>query len=77
MTEREPKADIPPTIPETQARIAPADPLAAVEPVPAEAEHVPEPPDVNFAEYYHEARPRTLRHRARVRSTVRRRSVSR
>lgn len=76
MTERESKADIPPTIPETQARITPADPLAAVEPVPAEAEHVPEPPDVNFVEYYHEARPRTLRHRARVRSTVRRRSVA-
>ncbi|WP_344030423.1 maltose alpha-D-glucosyltransferase [Pseudonocardia kongjuensis] len=39
-------------------------------------EPAPQPPDVNFAEYFHEARPRTLRHRARVRSTVRRRSVA-
>ncbi|MBP2366246.1 maltose alpha-D-glucosyltransferase [Pseudonocardia parietis] len=71
MTERDPKAEIPET-----PRRAPADPVAAVVPVPAEADQLPEPPDVNFAEYYHEARPRTLRHRARVRSTVRRRSVS-
>ncbi|MFP5020135.1 maltose alpha-D-glucosyltransferase [Pseudonocardia phyllosphaerae] len=64
MTEREPKAEQPA---ETQT-----DEIAA-----AEGEEQEQPPhEVNFAEYYHEARPRTLRHRARVRSTVRRRSVS-
>nr|WP_255426762.1 maltose alpha-D-glucosyltransferase [Pseudonocardia sp. C8] len=49
-----------------------ADPVAE----PAEPEHAHEPLEVNFAEYFHEARPRTLRHRTRVRSTVRRRSVA-
>ncbi|OLM20362.1 MULTISPECIES: maltose alpha-D-glucosyltransferase [unclassified Pseudonocardia] len=69
MTEREPMA-------ETQADASTTEPGG---PAPSGAdthdgEHTP--PEVNFAEYYHEARPRTLRHRARVRSTVRRRSVS-
>ena len=75
MTEREPMAEIP----ETAQQVTPVDPVAAVEPGPEEpdagAQQAPLP-EVNFAEYYHEARPRTLRHRARVRSTVRRRSVS-
>lgn len=60
MTEREPMAD-------NRAETSPADGAEPVEPTP---------PEVNFAEYFHEARPRTLRHRARVRSTVRRRSVA-
>lgn len=64
MTEREPMAETP----------AP-EPVPAVE-HPDEPDHTPDPPEVNFAEYYHPARPRTLRHRARVRSTVRRRSVA-
>ncbi|OLL73770.1 Trehalose synthase [Pseudonocardia sp. Ae168_Ps1] len=69
MAEREPMA-------ETQADASTTEPGG---PAPSGAdtpdgEHTP--PEVNFAEYYHEARPRTLRHRARVRSTVRRRSVS-
>jgi trehalose synthase len=69
VTEREPMA-------ETQADASTTEPGG---PAPSGAdgpdgEHTP--PEVNFAEYYHEARPRTLRHRARVRSTVRRRSVS-
>ncbi len=38
--------------------------------------HEPSASDITFAEYYHPARPRSLRHRARVRSTVRRHSVA-
>ena len=71
MTERDPMAEIP----ETTERV-PADPVAGVASVPPEPEQLPDPLEVNFAEYFHEARPRTLRHRARVKSTVRRRSVA-
>ena len=39
-------------------------------------ENAHEPAEITFAEHYHEARPKSLRHRARVRSTVRRRSVA-
>jgi trehalose synthase len=34
------------------------------------------PPDVTYAEYFHPARPRSLRHRARVKNPVPRRSVA-
>ncbi|MFP5073039.1 maltose alpha-D-glucosyltransferase [Pseudonocardia nantongensis] len=74
MTEREPMAETPAA--EHEDRVAPAEPTAVFETVPAEQAHQPDPTEVNYAEYFHPARPRTLRHRARARSTVRRRSVA-
>ncbi|MEQ3548850.1 maltose alpha-D-glucosyltransferase [Pseudonocardia nematodicida] len=81
MTEREPMAetpatDLPDAAPPVPGTTGSTIPDAPGEPEADEGSPQPDRPEINYAEYYHPARPRTLRHRARVRSAVRRRSVA-